>query len=522
MTSEGAPFGGVVATFNTGDVSGSTASDFSATIAWGDNSTTPGQVTASGSNGFTVQGMVPHTYSEETPPGKPNTVTVTVKGTGGSMAVGTATATVGDAALSASGLAIAPIPSTAFKGSVANFSDANTAAPLSDFTALIDWGDGTTPTTGTVASTVQGGFSVSGMHIYPQNGTFITTTSITDVGGKTALATGNAVVSVTPTLTATAAGTSFAFTAGIPFTGTVATFTETNPAAATTASTAVIDWGDGRTSSGTVSGPDSNRVFTVSGTHLYPVPAASPYNVKITITDPSGQVAMASSTALASGPLVVPVSFSGGLDPGPENGPLAAHGMATNTNRPTFSGTTNPFSNVQLFSRLAGVDATLPLGQVIADATGRWSLTTNPLADGIYTITAIVIPPTGPPSGVMPLAINNGQVIIDTVPPTVVSVSRLAGGGRVQVVFRDDLSGLNTSSLMTKSNYTLAGPHGLAVHPTSVLVRAGLPSEPARVILVLPKGHRTRHAVDTLRIAASGILDNAGNTLRGNFFASIN
>jgi hypothetical protein len=154
---------------------------------------------------------------------------------------------------------------------------------------------------------------------------------------------------------------------------------------------------------------------------------------------------------------------------------------------------------------------------VIADATGYWSLTTDPLANGIYTITAIVIPP----SGVMPLA-NISQVIIDTVPPTVVSVSRLAGGGRVQVVFRDDLSGLNTSSLMTKSNYTLAGPHSLAVHPTSVLVRAGLPSEPARVILVLPKGRRIRHAINTLRIAASGILDNAGNTLRGNFFASIN
>jgi hypothetical protein len=82
------------------------------------------------------------------------------------------------------------------------------------------------------------------------------------------------------------------------------------------------------------------------GTNLYAVSSATSYPVTVVIIDPSGLTAAALSTAVVSGPLVVPVSFSGSLDTGPENGPLAVHGMATNTNRPTFSGTTNPFSNV--------------------------------------------------------------------------------------------------------------------------------------------------------------------------------
>jgi hypothetical protein len=118
---------------------------------------------------------------------------------------------------------------------------------------------------------------------------------------------------------------------------------------------------------------------------------------------------------------------------------------------------------------------------------------------------------------------NNGHVIIDTVPPSVVSVSRLAGGRRVLVVFRDNLSGLNVPRLLTKTNYTFAGPHGVAFHPTDVkaLPKAGLPTDPQRVVLTLPGNRRLLHAITTLRIAAAGVTDNAGNTLQSVFFTAI-
>src|SRR5262249_18526922 len=56
----GAPFQGAVATFSNADPFGSSAS-YSATITWGDGSTSAGVITAIGSGTFQVSG--PHTYA---------------------------------------------------------------------------------------------------------------------------------------------------------------------------------------------------------------------------------------------------------------------------------------------------------------------------------------------------------------------------------------------------------------------------------------------------------------------------
>src|SRR5205823_1488437 len=53
-----------------------------------------------------------------------------------------------------------------------------------------------------------------------------------------------------------------------PVTGTVATFTGESGQPAS-AFKATIDWGDGTTSAGVITGPDQNGVFTVTGTHTY-------------------------------------------------------------------------------------------------------------------------------------------------------------------------------------------------------------------------------------------------------------
>jgi hypothetical protein len=59
-----------------------------------------------------------------------------------------------------------------FKGQVASFTDANAGAGTADFTATIDWGDGTPLTAGTISQPGGvGPFIVSGSHTYADSGT---------------------------------------------------------------------------------------------------------------------------------------------------------------------------------------------------------------------------------------------------------------------------------------------------------------------------------------------------------------
>src|SRR5438552_2674558 len=76
----------VVATFT--DTSPSPATDYTATIAWGDTTSSTGAVSLSGTT-YTVTGT--HTYPDETPAGSPHTVTVTITETVGDMDTATAT-----------------------------------------------------------------------------------------------------------------------------------------------------------------------------------------------------------------------------------------------------------------------------------------------------------------------------------------------------------------------------------------------------------------------------------------------
>jgi hypothetical protein len=82
-----------------------------------------------------------------------------------------------------------------FHGPVASFSDGNPTAPPSDFTATIDWGDGTPLTAGTVSQPggVGTAFIVSGAHTYADSGvttgtgtsgTYPIQVFVVDVGGS--------------------------------------------------------------------------------------------------------------------------------------------------------------------------------------------------------------------------------------------------------------------------------------------------------------------------------------------------
>jgi hypothetical protein len=175
---EGAAFSGTVATFTDPDPN-STAGEYSATIDWGDGSSSAGVISGSTGGPFTVSGT--HTYVDEGTYSA--TVTITDIDTPSNNATATSTANVADAALTASCAAPAVSPQS-FSGPVASLTDANTLGSAADFTATIDWGDAST-SSGTVSGS-GGSYTVSGSHTYSTTGSFTITTTIQDDGGSTA------------------------------------------------------------------------------------------------------------------------------------------------------------------------------------------------------------------------------------------------------------------------------------------------------------------------------------------------
>jgi uncharacterized delta-60 repeat protein len=91
----------------------------------------------------------------------------------------------------------------------------------------------------------------------------------------------------------TATGTAVTATAGAPFTGVVATFTDADPNGTAGQFTATITWGDGTTSAGTITA-NGQGGFDVTGTHTYA--AAAGYDIVVQIQDVGGSSARADST----------------------------------------------------------------------------------------------------------------------------------------------------------------------------------------------------------------------------------
>jgi hypothetical protein len=176
--SEGKPFTGAVATFTDPDTF-ATAAEYSATIVWGDGGSSAGTITG-GSGTFSVAGS--HTYAEE----GTRQVTVTISDVDANLAAATVgSATIADAALTASPACVATFTQS-YNGSTATFTDAaSPSGTLSDFSATISWGDGSS-SAGAVTGAVSGPYMVSGSHTYATTGIFTITTAISDVGGSKA------------------------------------------------------------------------------------------------------------------------------------------------------------------------------------------------------------------------------------------------------------------------------------------------------------------------------------------------
>lgn len=169
----------------------------------------------------------------------------------------------------------------------------------SDFTAVVDWGDGTS-SSGTISG-FGGSYNVLGTHNYVEEGSYSTLLTIGFLG-----------ISLTPSGLANVADAPLALIstpASISFTpGTLlnnillATFGDGNPFAPISDYTALVDWGDGTTSAGTIAGTPSS--LSLTGSHTYA--AGGSYGIGITIDDIGGSTLGARTTALSPNSNTVP------------------------------------------------------------------------------------------------------------------------------------------------------------------------------------------------------------------------
>ena len=401
----GQPFTGVVASF-TDPYPGLSSSSYAATVAWGDGHTTIGTIAANGSGGFSVAGT--NTYAAA----GPDSVTVTItRLIDNQSATATSSAVVVAPAITATGTTITPTAGQPFTGLVGTFTDNMTGLPASDYSAAIAWGDGHT-SLGTIIPNGTGGFNVTGTNTYAATGTDSVTLTITRLtNNQTTTATTNAVV-VAPTITAT--GTTITPMAGQPFTGLVATFTDSMTGLPASDYSATIAWGDGHTSIGSIASNGTGG-FNVTGTNTYA--ATGTDTVTITISRLTNNQ---STTATTNAVVVAPVITATGTTITPIAGQPFTGLVATFTD--SMAGL--PASDYAAI--IAWGNGHTSVGTIASNATGGFNVTgTNTYAaPGTDSVTVTVTRLTNNQSAT---ATTNAVVVAPTITATGTTIVATAG-----------------------------------------------------------------------------------------------
>jgi hypothetical protein len=266
---------------------GSTVASYTAAIDWGDGS--PRSVGTSSASGQVVTTMGTHFYNEE---GNYTVTTTISQGTAFNVIV-SSSAVVTDAPLTA--LQLLPVNPTEGNSTgavaLATFTDPGGSEAISDYQAIINWGDATATSAGTIVDNGNGHFSVKSSHVYADEGNFVLSVSVTHDNLPSQSVSGGVSVGDAALV---ASGSSFLPSQGIALNNLrVATFADGNPLGKISDFAASISWGDGGSSTGAVSQPGGpGTSFVVTGNHTYSVPGSE--TVQVTIVDVGGQTASAS------------------------------------------------------------------------------------------------------------------------------------------------------------------------------------------------------------------------------------
>ena len=243
------------------------AGPYSATVNWGDGTSSPATITpVPGTSDDNVTAS--HTWLED----GTYTISTTVSSALGSLPLPPVPASVADATLTETPVTLSGTKGTALPSNttLATFTDANAGSSAADFTALVNWGDGSQ--SNAIITGSGGNFTVQGGHTYLNSGTDSVTVPVLDAGGSNAFVIDTATITGPVTLQA------------LPVSATDGISTGTVPVASFTATvsgpfTAFIDWGDGHRSTGTVT--FSGGVYSVSGSNTYGTAGSFPLTVTI-------------------------------------------------------------------------------------------------------------------------------------------------------------------------------------------------------------------------------------------------
>ncbi len=310
--------------------SGPVGLTYSATISWGDGKSSPGIVAVTpGSPGVPTMGTVSgtHTYAVH----GTDTVTVTVTDSLGQQ--GTGTLTVHDIPPSVAAGSNQTVNQGRPVDVAATFRDPGyeAGATAASYTGTIEWGDGTT-STGAVTITPGGPGaattgSISGSHIYADQGVYTVTVLAGDDGGGAGQGSFMATVKdVGPTLSPLASGV---YVQGQPL-AIEENFTEPG---IDDHDIVTVNWGDADTSTFNdtsmfentqsalvpfiIEPTASNPVGTITLDHVYQ--GAGPYTATITITDKDGSTAQVSAVYQAA----VGITSIAAVAPDPRNTPVS-------------------------------------------------------------------------------------------------------------------------------------------------------------------------------------------------------
>ena len=275
------------------------------------------------------------------------------------------------------------------------FTDANTLATQADFTATIDWGDGSPQTAATITGPVGGPFSLTGTHTYAEAGTYAIQYSIKDVDGSTLNTTQIATPPPLyrrrrPVEQRHARPHVFGVEGQTLNNVLLGTFKDGNPAATVSDFAASVGWGDMSTSIGAVTeigGDATSTTFAVYGNHTYTSRFDHPVqrddrrrsrgstlptmNTTATISDPPLLVAGGYKFAATEGQDSALQTVATFIDPGGADGP------GTYPASIDWGDGSSPTSAVQTLTLTAGNPSPFTLSFTSTDATGMLTTQTT-------------------------------------------------------------------------------------------------------------------------------------------------
>jgi Bacterial Ig-like domain len=518
------------------------ANDYSATIDWGDGTPLSGGTISVSGTTFTVDGS--HNFAQ---PGEVYTVTVEIVGDGQQIST-TTTATVDG--LTYEEFALNPILPIIVNGEVAppaftagtpsgalsfaSFQASPTPDPTA-YSAIVDWGDGSTPTDATFQTNSSGALVVdTSGHTYASAGEYSVMITIRGSQGFVVGSGGEQVDVYNPIATPVSELAEAGSASGPLIVALIWVEPGTEGALAPAEPiqpdynfdpsyySAAVDWGDGS--------PPVEATFTTFTPYQLSVTTSGhtytqggTYTITVTIRDAEGVVVDTVNPTISVGD-----SLSGHLGP-PSDLSVSQQNDITNAPTPTFLGNTSPGATVEVFAVLAG--STSAAGSLVATTTaggsGAWSATAaDPMADGTYTVTGDVMNSLGAVVATAPL----GTMVIDTVGPAVTSVTFDRRTAMAVITYQDNLSGLDLASVSNPAFYHLSAKpvsnrarEPRLVLPKSISVTPGAsPTSPETVSVVFPhKGKGLRAGLYMLEIdsgnSGNGVEDIAGNALDGDF-----